>query len=125
MLNSTLRFIQELCVLTIVGMDFDASEPALAASDPGDVVGKVTVGYQAWFGAAGDGSPQNDWGHWSANESEIFSLSNEQDSDSWPDMRACTTTCQTGFANLGNGQPATVFSSYDQSTINAQVSWAQ
>ncbi len=36
---------------------------ARAASPPGDVVGKITVGYQGWFSAAGDGSPVNAWGH--------------------------------------------------------------
>ena len=40
-------------------------------------------------------------------------------------MRPYTKTYQTGFPNLGNGQPATVFSSYDQSTVNTQVSWMQ
>jgi hypothetical protein len=35
-------------------MAFYAGEPARATSAPGDVVGKVTVGYQAWFGATGD-----------------------------------------------------------------------
>jgi hypothetical protein len=125
MLNSTLRFIQKLWVLTFVVMAFYAGEPALAASGPGDVVGKVTVGYQAWFGAIGDGSPQNSWWHWADNGGEIFSPSNAQDADSWPDMTDYTVTYQTGFANLGNGQPATVFSSYDQSTVNAQISWMQ
>ena len=125
MLNSTLRFIQKLWVLTFVGMAFYAGEPALAASAPGDVVGKVSVGYQGWFGAAGDGSPQNNWWHWSQNWGQIFSPSNNGESDSWPDVRDYTRTYQTGFANLGNGQPATVFSSYDQQTVNAQVSWMQ
>ncbi|MGD0940213.1 MAG: carbohydrate-binding protein [Terracidiphilus sp.] len=125
MLNSICRFIYKISVLSFIGMAIYASEPAQAFSGPGDVVGKVTVGFQAWFGATGDGSPQNDWWHWSANESEIFSPSNEQDADSWPDMTDYTVTYQTGFPNLGSGQPATVFSSYDQSTINAQVSWMQ
>jgi hypothetical protein len=29
--------------------------PAAAASPPGDVVGKITVGYQGWFACIGDG----------------------------------------------------------------------
>jgi Carbohydrate binding module (family 6)/Malectin domain len=125
MLNSALRFIQKLWVLTFVGMAFYAGKPAMAASAPGDVVGKVSVGYQGWFGAAGDGSPQNNWWHWSQNWNQIFSPSNNGESNSWPDVRDYTKTYQTGFAKLGNGQPATVFSSYDQQTVNAQVSWMQ
>src|ERR1700743_3613173 len=41
-----------------------------AASAPGDVVGKVTVGYQGWFACIGDGAPINAWWHWSANSGE-------------------------------------------------------
>ena len=33
--------------------------PASAASPPGDVVGKITVGYQGWFACTGDGAPIN------------------------------------------------------------------
>ena len=32
---------------------------------------------------------------------------------------------QTGFPNLGNGQPATLFSSYDASTVDTHVHWMQ
>ena len=41
--------------------------PARAASAPGDVVGKVTVGYQGWFACPGDGAPINGWWHWARN----------------------------------------------------------
>ena len=34
---------------------------AWAGSPPGDVVGKVTVGYQGWFSCAGDGAPIGGW----------------------------------------------------------------
>ena len=37
-----------------------------AASPVGDVVGKITVGYQGWFACIGDGAPINGWWHWSA-----------------------------------------------------------
>ncbi|WP_250007609.1 hypothetical protein [Actinoplanes sp. M2I2] len=33
-------------------------------SEPGDVVGKVTVGCQGWFTAAGDGGPLKGWWHY-------------------------------------------------------------
>lgn len=82
----------------------------------GDVVGKVTVGYQGWFSAPGDASPKNAWNHTNL--------------ETWPDTREYATTysgipfkqggvVQPGYTgNLGNGQPAKVFSSYDQSTVN-------
>lgn len=95
-----------------------------AASPVGDVVGKVTVGYQGWFAAPGDGSPINVWWHWSQNWSQAPSPTN-QAIKCWPDMREYSTTFQTAFANLGNGQPATLFSSYTQQTVNTHFLWMQ
>jgi hypothetical protein len=92
------------------------------ASGPGDVVGKVSVGYQGWFACAGDGSPQNKWVHW-ANTWEIIPSPSNNHVAAWPDMREYTKTYQTGFANLGNGQPATLFSSWDQHTVDTHVRW--
>ncbi|MFJ4923761.1 xylosidase, partial [Streptomyces sp. NPDC088725] len=43
------------------------SSAAPTASPAGDVVGKVTVGYQGWFACKGDGAPINSWWHWSQN----------------------------------------------------------
>ena len=102
--------------LILLGM----GKPANAASPVGDVVGKVSVGYQGWFGAIGDGSPQNVWWHWSLNWGQPPSPSNNG-IKAWPDMSDYTTTYQTAFANCPNGQAAKLFSSYDQSTVNAQV----
>lgn len=99
-----------------------ASPRAVAASPVGDVVGKITVGYQGWFAAPGDGSPINVWWHWSQDWSQPPSPTN-QVIKCWPDMREYTATFQTAFANLGNGQPATLFSSYTQQTINTHFLW--
>ncbi|KAA2240334.1 lectin [Chitinophaga agrisoli] len=96
---------------------------AADTSSPNDVVGKVTVGYQGWFSALGDGSPNNNWGHTNL--------------EMWPDTREYTRIYtgvpfgQGGVAqppytgNLGNGQPAGMFSSYDQSTVNTHFRWMQ
>ncbi len=90
-----------------------------AASDTGDVVGKVTVGYQGWFGCPGDGSGINDWKHWSngapAPENVGFEL--------YPDVREYTTTYKTNLANLGNGSPARLFSSYNAQTAEKHIEW--
>jgi hypothetical protein len=87
----------------------DATTDGGAPSDGSDVVGKVTVGYQGWFTAPGDGSPQNAWGH---NNYEC-----------WPDVREYAATYQTPFGSLGNDQPATFFSSWDASTVNKHFEW--
>lgn len=95
---------------------------AEAASPPGDVVGKITVGYQGWFACPGDGAPINGWWHWSQNWSQPPSPGNTA-IVSWPDMRDYGRGYQTAYGNLGNGQPATLFSSYDQQTVNVHFGW--
>jgi hypothetical protein len=94
------------------------------ASPPGDVVGKVTVGYQGWFAAIGDGSPINIWWHWADPNNQTPNSSTIR-IKSWPDVREYTTTFSTAFANLGNGQPAKLFSSYTAQTVNKQFEWMQ
>jgi hypothetical protein len=89
-----------------------------------DVVGKVTVGYQGWFAATGDGSPVNSWWHYDGQTAQPPSPS-DQFLKGWPDMRDFTTGFQTGFANLGNGKPATLFSSYTDQTVDMHFSWMQ
>jgi hypothetical protein len=97
---------------------------AKAASPPGDVVGKITVGYQGWFACIGDGAPINGWWHWSQNWSQPPSPSNNN-LKAWPDMTSYSNRYQTAYANLGNGQPATLFSSYDQQTVSTHFQWMQ
>ena len=78
------------------------ASPAHAASPPGDVVGKVTVGYQGWFACPGDGAPIGGWWHWSRDRFQPPSPSNTT-IVSWPDMREYTRSYPTAYPNLGNG----------------------
>jgi hypothetical protein len=96
-----------------------------AASAPGDVVGKVSVGYQGWFASIGDGAPINGWWHWSANWGQPPSPTNNGTLRAWPDMREYPRGYQTAYANLGNGSPATLFSHWDQTTVNLHFLWMQ
>ncbi|WDF80336.1 glycoside hydrolase family 71/99-like protein [Mucilaginibacter sp. KACC 22773] len=91
-------------------------------SPVGDVVGKVVVGYQGWFAAIGDGSPIDRYWHWAQTWEQQPSTTNKAIS-AWPDVRDYTSTFPTKFANLGNGQPATVFSSFSDQTIDTQFKW--
>ena len=100
------------------------AQTAAAASSPGDVVGKVTVGYQGWFACAGDGAPINGWWHWSQDWGQSPSRNNTN-IKCWPDVREYTSTYQTSYAALGNGRPAKLFSSYDQQTVNTHFLWMQ
>ena len=101
-----------------------SAEPAAAASAPGDVVGKLTVGYQGWFACIGDGAPIDGWWHWSQNWSTAPSPSNNA-LKAWPDMTAYTNGYQTAYAALGDGGPATLFSSYDQQVLDTHCLWMQ
>jgi hypothetical protein len=101
-----------------------ASGAAPSASAEGDVVGKITVGYQGWFACAGDGAPIDGWWHWSQDWGQSPSPSNNA-IKAWPDMREYAKGYQTAYSNFGNGQPATLFSSYDQQTVNTHFQWMQ
>lgn len=107
------------------GGSSSAQNSKLTQSSPiGDVVGKITVGYQGWFACIGDGSPINAWWHWAPNASQQPSNSNNG-IKSWPDMREYTASYQTGFSNLGNGQQARLFSSYSDQTIDIHFKWME
>ncbi len=115
---------EALLLCAMVSSAIFGVNPAMAASGPGDVVGKVTVGYQGWFACIGDGAPINGWWHWANNWGQPPSPTN-QGIKSWPDMSEYAKSYQTAYANLGNGQPARLFSSFDQSTVDTQFQWMQ
>ncbi|MEX6689978.1 glycoside hydrolase family 71/99-like protein [Danxiaibacter flavus] len=98
------------------------TNPITWPSPAGDVVGKITVGYQGWFACTGDNSPINGWWHWTQDWSKIPSPTNKG-MVSWPDMNDYTHKYPTAFANLNSGEPATLFSSYDDQTVDVQFSW--
>jgi hypothetical protein len=101
-----------------------AATASTSASAVGDVVGKVSVGYQGWFACTGDGAPINCWWHWSPNAQQAPSPSNTG-IKSWPDVREYTKTYTSSYASLGNGQSPSLFSSYDQQTVDTQFLWMQ
>jgi len=98
-------------------------QPARGGSPVGDVVGKVTVGYQGWFACTGDGAPIGTWWHYSGGTQPPTPITLSNSIHCWPDMRQFVKGYQTGYTNLGNGQPATLFSSYDQQTVDTHFRW--
>ena len=103
---------------SIVEQPIEPSPPARSATSSA----RSSVGYQGWFAATGDGAPINGWWHWSQNWGQPPSPSNTT-IVSWPDMREYTHAYTTAYANLGNGQPAKLFSSYDQQTVDTHFKW--
>ena len=89
-----------------------------------DIVGKITVGYQGWFDAVGDGSGINPpWWHWTPDRKTPSPA--DIGIKSWPDVSEYSKTYATGFANLGSGAAAKLYSSWDASTVDTQVKWMQ
>jgi hypothetical protein len=126
---NTLLLITGLCIVSSCSKK---STPTPTVTPPptvvhtpspvGDVVGKVIVGYQGWFAAIGDGSPINLYWHWAQTWEQEPSPTNIAIS-SWPDVRDYTSTFPTQYPNLNNGQPANVFSSFSDQTIDVQFKW--
>jgi hypothetical protein len=97
---------------------------AAGSSVGGDIVGKVTVGYQGWFDAANDGAGIDPpWWHWTSdrNTPAPANLSIK----SWPDVSDLVKTYATGLPNLGNGRAAALYSNWDTVTVDTQVKWMQ
>ena len=97
----------------------------MAASPVGDVVGKITVGYQGWFACTGDGAPIGTWWHYSGGTTPPTPTTLSNSIHCWPDMRQFSAGYQTAYANFGNGQPARLFSSYDQQAVNTHFRWME
>jgi hypothetical protein len=118
-----IHFSQLLLTFGIVRVALCIGSSVMAASPPGDVVGKVTVGYQGWFACTGDGAPINSWWHWSGTTQPPTPTTLTNKVHCWPDMRQFTKGYQTAFANFGNGQPALLFSSYDDQVVQTHFRW--
>ncbi|BCJ48454.1 lectin [Actinoplanes ianthinogenes] len=116
------RTVLSSAALVPAAVALTGAQPASAASPPGDVVGKISVGYQGWFACPGDGAPIGGWWHWSRDRFQPPSPSNTT-IVSWPDVRDYTHTYPTAYPNLGSGQPAALFSSYDQQTVDVHFDW--
>ncbi|MGO4370734.1 glycoside hydrolase family 71/99-like protein [Paenibacillus sp. MCAF20] len=88
----------------------------------GDVVGKLTTGYQGWFSAKGDPSPFDGWVHWS-RRGETPNATGNLTFDLFPDVSEYEHLYETDLPHLGNGEPARLFSSYDDQTVDKHFEW--
>lgn len=97
---------------------------AAANSPPVDtstILGKVMVGYQGWFRCPGDGSPANNWLHWSDSEPKVdhFYPPSFPDTSEWGDGPG---RCVDPYLTV-NGGPAYIFSSFPQQTADIHFRW--
>jgi len=91
---------------------------------------KVIAGYQGWFTAYGDGSPVERWSHWSRGTYQSNAgapAPGYQSFELYPDVSEypVSSLFQTGYAALGNGSPARLFSSYPAEVVNKHFAWMQ
>lgn len=80
--------------------------------------GLLMAGYQGWFNAEGDGADRG-WFHYANNN--VFEPGHTK-VDYWPDVTEYPIKYKTPF-KLANGEPAYVFSSYDESTVDIHFKW--
>ncbi|PIU32372.1 MAG: xylosidase [Syntrophobacteraceae bacterium CG07_land_8_20_14_0_80_61_8] len=96
--------------------------------DAGSIVDKVVSGYQGWFNCAGDGSPidleatDGGWRHWSSGTAPAPGA---QTFELYPDLSDYPwfTLFPTDYAELGNGEPASLFSSHAEDAVALHFSW--
>lgn len=80
--------------------------------------GLIMAGYQGWFNAEGDGANRG-WNHYrKGNRFEPGHCT----IDYWPDMSEYPVQYKTPFY-FADGQQATVFSSFDESTVDLHFRW--
>lgn len=98
--------------------------PVVSGVDTRTLYGKVMCGYQGWFSAPGDGSPEHGWRHWTKDEGPL--TDGNAKIDLWPDVSELNPSDRfpTGF-KMPDGSQATVFSSYDRTTVLKHFEWMQ
>jgi len=80
--------------------------------------GLVMAGYQGWFNAEGDGAERG-WNHY--RKGSLFEPGNCK-VDFWPEMSEYTKQYKSPFS-FADGESATLFSSYDESTVDLHFKW--
>ncbi len=117
-------FVSKSTVCAMYAVDF---------VDASNITGKIICGYQGWFSCEDDGSlvgTKVGWKHWSldvdGNLKNAPSKGNTK-FELYPDISEYPLSAlfQTGYANLGNGQAAKLFSSYSDEVIDIHFSWMQ
>ena len=112
-----------LCALLlgVLACDNPTSDaPKNPVDGPPEMLGRVVVGYQGWFTAAGDGLEVgfNHWGHERKFGPEAITI------DFWPDMSESEPDERypTVFRH-SDGKVATVFSSAHPKTVMRHFRW--
>ncbi|QNI37982.1 glycoside hydrolase family 71/99-like protein [Edaphobacter albus] len=80
----------------------------------------MLVGYQGWFRCPGDGSPANQWSHWSRG----VPSPNTMAVDLYPETNELKPSSRCLLPGVTiNGKPAYVFSSFSKDTVEKHFEW--
>lgn len=91
-----------------------------------EFTGKSFAGYQAWFGT---GTQYTGWGHYDYGSADSDGTSwprkNHISIDYFPYVKEYdeSALAQTGFANLGSGEPTKLYDSTNENVINTHFKW--
>lgn len=120
----TLR-LSVLIICTFYGLSSCNKSQRLSKSDDTHTIqksasykGLIMAGYQGWFNAEGDGAERG-WNHY--RKGSKFEPGNCT-IDFWPEMSEYPKQYKSPFT-FADGTPATLFSSYDESTIDLHFHW--
>jgi len=110
----TILLCSFLCAVTIVPC-YGQTHPSLDST--------IICGYQGWFACSGDNSPMGGWFHWNGGQPSP----GHQSFEVYPDIVEYSSAdlFQTGYAALGDGRPAKLFSAYKQETSDLHCKWMQ
>ena len=109
-----------------VNPDTEAITNRRGKTEHAEFTGKSFAGYQAWFGT---GTQKTSWGHYDYGKAE-------EDGTSWPRKDHISidyfpyvkdydesALAQTGFDNLGSGEPTKLYDSTNENVINTHFKW--
>ncbi|HVM49179.1 MAG TPA: Ig-like domain-containing protein [Candidatus Acidoferrum sp.] len=105
-------------VSNAVGSQYFRLGPEVDAST---LSNKLMMGYQGWFACTNDGSPGNQWEHWSSSKTPVAT---NLVVDFWPDISELGSNelFSTGM-KLPDGSPARVYSAWNQTTVARHFKW--
>jgi len=122
--NLYLNFMRVAAAITALALGTALTPASAQTVDPSTLIGKVLVGYQGWFRCPGDGSPGNNWSHWSSNNAVPSAATITV--DDYPDLTGMDPASLCPAVNYTiQGKPAYLFSSYPKQTAETHFAWMQ
>jgi len=113
------NYIQSITISKGEMLPGEEEVPVTEGSSYSEFKGKSVAGYQAWFTAS---ETNSGWVHWPKGGGQRPAVGNSS-FEIYPDVGDYNQEklYQTGFANLGNGEPSMLFSSID--VIETHFEW--